>query len=421
MRPEVGGVVSGYFLIAIIGVHFFYRKSLQDSSMEFISSLQEQLSPEALDKWSRWGRLLRFLFPAVTILMSLEHRLRSRQFYWVVLFTLQMTLINVAKIAYQQPRPFWEDTDLFKGECQAQFGGPAGSCMISTTFVVALMLEIADSVSESKKFKVWVGCVLFPFAFAFIVAQGFSRIAVGLHSLEQVVFAWFLGIWLGLTGHFVIRDLVIERANTFIKDEKPCTAREGFLVLVIQGVLLLSQIMAFFEVNAHFEAGEGWDKVLWFRCKTHANRSYHHATIREIGLTFGALGAFWGLFFQQRTFGNMELSLDSGWWFLKLFVRPIAVAICAAPFLAIYQILGLKADSFWACVVLTSVAIFFLYFFLFFLHDRLCVLAGIYERVHGLREVSASGTAVAPDSRSTDREKGGLNENDLSIQSLDKI
>ena len=35
---------------------------------------------------------------------------------------------------------------------------------------------------------------------------GYSRVILGVHSWNQVVFGWSLGIWIAFTLHFCVKD-----------------------------------------------------------------------------------------------------------------------------------------------------------------------------------------------------------------------
>ena len=35
---------------------------------------------------------------------------------------------------------------------------------------------------------------------------GFSRMILGVHSLDQVVYGWLIGVWFALTFHFCVHE-----------------------------------------------------------------------------------------------------------------------------------------------------------------------------------------------------------------------
>ena len=47
---------------------------------------------------------------------------------------------------------------------------------------------------------------LLAFIFFFILSIGLSRVVLGLHSWDQVLFGFCLGFWLALTCHYCIKE-----------------------------------------------------------------------------------------------------------------------------------------------------------------------------------------------------------------------
>ena len=45
---------------------------------------------------------------------------------------------------------------------------------------------------------------------------GYSRLLLGVHSLDQVIYGWLLGVWFACTFHFIMRDYLFKHFNDLI-------------------------------------------------------------------------------------------------------------------------------------------------------------------------------------------------------------
>ena len=57
---------------------------------------------------------------------------------------------------------------------------------------------------------------LFIVAFTFGCTIGYSRLFLGVHSLNQILFGLLLGIWLAFTVHFIFKDKVMENVQNLL-------------------------------------------------------------------------------------------------------------------------------------------------------------------------------------------------------------
>ena len=54
--------------------------------------------------------------------------------------------------------------------------------------------------------------------FALGLVIGFSRLVLGVHSIDQLIFGGTLGIWAACTCHFVFRQRLLDHANVLVRD-----------------------------------------------------------------------------------------------------------------------------------------------------------------------------------------------------------
>lgn len=99
------------------------------------------------------------------------------------------------KNIYAQARPLWLSDDILPWGCKYRdYGNPSGHALSAVMF--GLMNESTLSLV--------IGMTL-----ASLTA--ISRVVLGVHSINQIVFGSLLGIWLSLTFRYVINDKIKER------------------------------------------------------------------------------------------------------------------------------------------------------------------------------------------------------------------
>lgn len=101
-------------------------------------------------------------------------------------FLFATFIIALLKLAFQQSRPIWYDSRIYNWEwfCPKDFGNPSGH-----SFAVILLYEpiISDSIGYNK-FRPW-GYIL---VLLFVMIP-ISRMYLGVHSLNQILFGLSLG------------------------------------------------------------------------------------------------------------------------------------------------------------------------------------------------------------------------------------
>ena len=85
----------------------------------------------------------------------------------------------------------------------------------------------ADSTISSSNYssctdfswKLWyTRTMFFVVAVLFAATVGFSRIVLGVHSINQVIFGLQLGVWLACTSHFCIKDRLFANFDRLVGD-----------------------------------------------------------------------------------------------------------------------------------------------------------------------------------------------------------
>lgn len=127
------------------------------------------------------------------------------------MLTAMLALMNVTKLWYHSPRPFWVAEDIHAYDCTTQYGNPSGHSLFSMGAAMTIWLDFNDRyrVRNGSFFQpLWVRLIALLVAILFSFTIGYSRIFLGAHAWNQLLFGWQLGLWLALTFFVCYRDSV---------------------------------------------------------------------------------------------------------------------------------------------------------------------------------------------------------------------
>lgn len=174
----------------IIGIEFFYRKPLFDYSLIWIKNQQTSSSQVLMSFFkviSEFGTEP-VLIPIVVLTYLFAPLNKAYLFLSVTILALVIDCIM--KICYGSPRPYWIDKTLFKA-CDGGFGNPSGHSYTSTASYLTLAHILTDYDFFKKKIYMRLG-VYFLFI-GLIIAILLSRLFLGIHSINQILYGSLLG------------------------------------------------------------------------------------------------------------------------------------------------------------------------------------------------------------------------------------
>ena len=227
-------------IVVLIILEFIYRRSLFKYSLTYEQELQESLSKDAIEL----NKFISLLGNGVLIGLGLLYVTcyfpLSKTVVLTICLLFAVYLHDLLKLAYGDPRPFWINTILFKGNCETSYGNPSGHCLISFFFLLSLSYHICmlDKVKNNFTYKFFI--YLTAIVLSCLIA--FSRLVLGVHSIDQVLFGSALGIWLFAVFAYVFKayDMPLSYYLRFFKDNK-----YFYFFLFTLFVLFLAHIILF--------------------------------------------------------------------------------------------------------------------------------------------------------------------------------
>lgn len=133
-------------LLIIVSAEPLYRVQLYLTGLDLIKWAQTNLTSLTL-KW--FSISVSFIGgPFITgalVFVSYLFYSRKRAFYYITSFFIALFLSAIAKLYYQQARPFWLDDDIQAFDCGNDFGSPSGHSIIAMHVTFLYILDTMSS------------------------------------------------------------------------------------------------------------------------------------------------------------------------------------------------------------------------------------------------------------------------------------
>ncbi len=293
---ELTGVVIGKILVLIsflmiVGfTEKLYNNSLFEYSLQLIPQIQKNLPKFFIYffKFVSYSCYLEVLFPLIIIIFNIC----SLQTNFILLNALfGMTFVaNLLKLIYHNPRPFWINPDIIPYKCEVDYGNPSGHAVAIFSFYLVMFHLLYDNYIKNKHISFRILYWLNIISFSILVI--FSRLVLGVHSLNQVIF----GTLIGLAIYFVF--FYILEVQNYNSDEFLAKFQVGswytffFILKYLAGVVKCIIIYMFVKFN-----NTPWERQVDKACPNKVNGIKYHYF--DFGLTltvFSCIGMILGMF-----------------------------------------------------------------------------------------------------------------------------
>jgi membrane-associated phospholipid phosphatase len=181
------GLISLYFII-VISTEPTYRNVLFDKSIPIAKSWNPSDSMLLLYKFlSDIGKATHML----TLFIFHVFFPLSKSYALLSVYCYSTYLTGLFKMIYGNIRPFWVDNSL-GGDCETSWGNPSGHALFAAAFYLALWDLLTDIKYFHNNRIARYLCGLF--AVLFVIFNMISRVVLGAHSINQVIYGGLLGL-----------------------------------------------------------------------------------------------------------------------------------------------------------------------------------------------------------------------------------
>ena len=192
-------------LFIAITFEFFFEDILFQKSLSIEKTLQTNLnfSIKFFKKISKLGDVLghSVLFMIVYLSFPLNY---IYTYAISQIFTLYLT--SIIKLIHADGRPYFEDNSLFQ-TCNGDFGNPSGHSLSS----MACYLGLSKMIIDYNKMSLSNSILVYICSIVCILIINFSRIILGAHSIDQVIYGDILGF---LLYYLIFHNLYLHKRNT---------------------------------------------------------------------------------------------------------------------------------------------------------------------------------------------------------------
>ena len=296
-------------LIVLIMLEFIYRRPLFTYSLTFEQNLQNSLPKNAVEFY----KLISLLGNGILIGLGLFFVLCYYSLIKTILLCFGVIFVvylhDIMKLLYGDPRPFWINSILFKGKCETSYGNPSGHSMISFFFFLSLsyyicMLEKFKNNYTYKTIVYLVGSFI-----AGLIA--YSRLALGVHALDQILYGSAIGIWVFAIFAFVFKiyDMPLAYYLRFFKDRKYFN-----IFLLFLSFLFILPIIIYFLVDVDIDFKK-YEMVMNKKCPSvEKYKFYSHKCLAESLIILSMLGIYLGQYlFWYLIYRNDSRANDSNY------------------------------------------------------------------------------------------------------------
>lgn len=194
-NKELGFII--FFFAAIFVFEYFLREAVYSASVEIQSEISQNYNTSAanfLMTITKAGQkevlipIYIILFVSTPLNISLSFKINLIICYY---------LSNVLKACYHYNRPYFEEVYFPNMNCNSGYGNPSGHSFMSTSLYLGLnkALTSLPYFNTRAYMKIMIGTIVY----LLLVLIMFSRFYIGVHSIDQILFGFFLGVGVYLT------------------------------------------------------------------------------------------------------------------------------------------------------------------------------------------------------------------------------
>jgi len=209
IRTNSQWLVFSLFITSVFISELFFRDPLYNASFNLIQYLQGN-DPKnsslvyAANIFSILGSKTTFI-PIIFIVYNYANIYKTYILLMMLLVGFAET--SILKMIYTSPRPFFDMSMVEIIGCTGSWGNPSGHTLKSMAFYLTLWHIVTDC--KQLREKKIIKNILLVFTVLFIICIMFSRVIVGAHGLNQILF----GGLLGFANYFFIFYVLCLRLN----------------------------------------------------------------------------------------------------------------------------------------------------------------------------------------------------------------
>ncbi|CAI2373005.1 unnamed protein product [Moneuplotes crassus] len=197
----------------------------------------------------------------------------------------------LVKMMIRDERPYFYSTDYQPVSCNFEYGSPSGHGQTVTTFHLSfLTVFIRQYGIKNRKFLLYVA------GYAFCIFMCFTRIWVGLHTAEQLL----LGFGLGMIIHIIFLHVLDGYFDKLYQGIETGKTRLFNRFIILHCIMAVAAIFMYDYIGKYDPAPEEWINSVKRACP-HEKKfiSFEYSCLFKYLVAFGSMGAYFGCYFRR--------------------------------------------------------------------------------------------------------------------------
>ena len=125
---------------------------------------------------------------------------------------------------------------------------------------------VSSSATSTARGSHYVKLLLLALALGFAGSIGYSRLFLGVHSLNQVLYGLSCGLWLAISAHFIAREPLIAIATELIEGRQTWKLSQLFLISTGLASLVMIIHIINYQVALKFQNPQEWSEMQVEKC-----------------------------------------------------------------------------------------------------------------------------------------------------------
>ena len=275
----------------IIISEIFYREPLFSFSLKFELNLQKYLSDNSLIFFRFITKAGCEYFIVIALIIIFLYFSLIQTIICFFGLTISIYMQSLMKMIYGSSRPFLENNKLYNGMCDGGFGNPSGHALVSFYIYLTLIKYIKNYkyFNELPIIKILFTILLWMMLILVII----SRIILGLHSINQIIYGSFLGIWIYyvLIHIFKLHKISMITYRKIYQNIKYIFFNSLFFILSI-----LIAILCYFNFNQNLDYIDLHNKLNYDCGRVKKFRRFNNDGIFGCLIIISFIGLYYGQF-----------------------------------------------------------------------------------------------------------------------------
>lgn len=294
VRTNSKWLIFTIFMILVIVTEQFYRQPLKEVSLSVIKTLQgEDPKNNNAIKFLKFISQLgsKMVFIPITIIVYNYANIYKT-------FTLLMALListaefSILKMIYEGPRPYFIDLSIIPIDCEGGWGNPSGHSLSSMAFYLTLWHIITEckQIRDKKIIKI----ISLIFTILLIISIMFSRIVLGAHSINQILFGGLMGYGV----YYFLFNVLCIRLNDGKQFAKILNFK-NIMFLAINFLIFLFAFLVYYFNELEIDIIDKYDAIIKEKCHgIPFNLKFQNEALLNIAIYLANIGAFIGIKFE---------------------------------------------------------------------------------------------------------------------------